>query len=275
MNKMKILRVNADDFGLTRGVTDGILKSHLNGILTHTSIMSNGLDFIRAIQIAKDNPTLGIGIHLNLTWGKPLNNLKSDNTLVDKRGDFFCLSKFIRLYLIGSISKKQVEAEWNAQIIKFLDSGIKITHLDSHHHIHMLPGLNKIIKKCADKFSIKLIRNSTEAFSVQESDISSNIKKLIFLFLSKLNGHSQNNNYFKGLFLHGKKDFKNLLKLLIRNLEYGVTELMVHPGIPDAQLSLQDTYVEERLIELEALCDRNIISLIEKENILLMGNEFG
>ena len=60
---IKKLRINADDFGLTKGVTDGVLYAHLNGIVTHTSIMAQGLDFQRAVQIAKDTPSLGIGCH--------------------------------------------------------------------------------------------------------------------------------------------------------------------------------------------------------------------
>ena len=65
------LRVTADDFGFTPGVTDGILEAHEKGIVTHTSIMAGGLDFDRAVALSRKRPGLGVGVHLTLTWGKP------------------------------------------------------------------------------------------------------------------------------------------------------------------------------------------------------------
>ena len=269
--KRKILRVTGDDFGLTIGVSDGIIKSHLDGMLTHTSIMVNGQDFQRAVGLSNGIPTLGVGVHLNLTQGSPILRLNKVNTLINTSGHFFDLFSFIRNYLLGYISIKQVYDEWNAQLSKAIDAGIKLTHLDSHHHVHMLPGLNIKIKELAEYYSIPWIRISSEALSIRENEVELNLKKIIFILLSKFHGYSNKNHYFKGFSLHGKKNFKHLLKLLIKNLKYGTTELMVHPGIPDEQLELQDTYVSERLIELEAICDNDIMRLIEKENIILMG----
>ena len=266
--KVKYLRVTADDFGLTKGVTDGIIKCHKDGILTHTSIMCNSIDFERAIDICKGIPTLNIGVHLNLTYGMPL--IQNANSLINKYQSFYDLKNFVIKYIMGKISKEQIYKEWSAQISKVLNLGIKITHLDSHHHIHMLPGVNKIIKECARNFSVPYIRNTSEMLSFKEKGMKINLKKLIFLFLSIINSEGSKSYEFKGLYMHGKKNFKTLLMNLINNLNFGVTELMVHPGFPDSQLADQDSYVNERLIELNALCSKEIIELIDSKNIILL-----
>src|SRR5579862_8076340 len=69
---VKTLILNADDFGLTRGVNEGIVRAHNEGILSSTTLMANGLEFDDAVRLAKSNPRLGVGCHLVLIGGKPV-----------------------------------------------------------------------------------------------------------------------------------------------------------------------------------------------------------
>ena len=104
--------INADDFGLSRGVNYGIIDTHLKGIVTSATMMMNAKATKHAISLAKDTPSLKVGVHLVLTWGKPL--LDDVPSLVDETGKF---KKQIVVYSNPfSISLDDLEREWTAQI---------------------------------------------------------------------------------------------------------------------------------------------------------------
>ena len=69
---MKRIIVNADDFGFTADVNEGIVAAHRRGILTATSLMANGEAFDDAVRLARETPTLDIGCHLVLIGGESL-----------------------------------------------------------------------------------------------------------------------------------------------------------------------------------------------------------
>src|SRR5699024_571188 len=125
---MKLI-IYADDFGYSNVVNYGIIDAFKNGILTSTTCLTNMPGFNHAIQLAKENPNLGIGIHLTLTCGKPLtHNLY---TLVDSDGNFRDLSHYEQKFYIDT---NELYNEWKEQIEKFLETGITPTHMDTHHH---------------------------------------------------------------------------------------------------------------------------------------------
>src|SRR5699024_11609405 len=111
---------NADDFGLTKGITDGIITSHKNGVVYSTTLMMNGLAVDYALQEIKKCPTLNVGIHLVLTWGKPLrNDLPS---LVHGS----CYFKFTST-LDEVPTVKVVEREWKGQIEAIIKKVVRLT----------------------------------------------------------------------------------------------------------------------------------------------------
>lgn len=262
----KKLRVNADDFGLTKGVTDGILYAHLNGIVTHASIMAQGLDFQRAIQIAKDTPTLGIGCHLTISWGKPLLPVEDISSLVSGEGKFLTLGNFTKCSLLGRINPKQLLAEWKAQIEKILNTGLTLTHLDSHHHLHLLPTCFQVIKELSQYYQIAHLRKPSEKFSLGGPSL---IKRIIFYFLCMRTWPTPSSNAFYGLSLQNSKDYSNALCKIIKCIPEGLTELMVHPGWIDDDLRREDSMLSPREIELETLCDSIIKELVFENGIIL------
>ena len=84
MNK---LIINSDDFGYSRAINHAIIDTHQEGILTSTTLMTNTPGFEHAIKLAKENPKLGVGVHLVLTFLKPLS--QDVPSLVDEKGDFY------------------------------------------------------------------------------------------------------------------------------------------------------------------------------------------
>src|SRR5262249_23975850 len=139
---MRNLIVNADDLGWTAGVNRGIAEAHRNGIVTSASLLANGSAFADGVRTAEELPRHGVGVHLNLSEGKPTATEAQVGSLLAENCEFAGGPETLLFRLTAkSLMPKQVEKEWNAQIEKVRASGIPPTHLDGHKHVQMLPGL--------------------------------------------------------------------------------------------------------------------------------------
>src|SRR5215468_5087273 len=154
----KNLIINADDFGLSHGITDGILLTHQRGLLTSTSLMVNQAATEYAVRRAPEAPTLGVGIHLNLTEGKPVLPIEEVPTLVNATGEFPGPSAMGRRLLRWEASPREIEAEFRAQIQKMKSLGLQPTHADSHHRIHMYPAAALAFYKAVTSEGIRRAR---------------------------------------------------------------------------------------------------------------------
>src|SRR5690625_2344134 len=146
--KMNIL-FNADDFGLTKGVTDGIIKAHTEGVVGSTTLIMNGHAIHYAIEQAKKYPQLKTGVHLVLSWGKPISC--DVPHLIDAHGNFNFTSRMTEVPHVD-----EVKREWTAQIDAFLESGLPLHHLDSHHHVHGWEPLRDVIIGLARTYSVPI-----------------------------------------------------------------------------------------------------------------------
>lgn len=231
------LIVNADDFGLSNGVNHGIIDSYLYGIVNSTTMMMNMAGTEHAIQLAKKYPELRVGIHLVLTCGKPL--VSKVPSLVDANGYFKSYSALIP----SEISLEELEREWTAQIKRLIHSGIKPSHLDSHHHVHTLEELVPVVTSISNKFGLPVRRNGHVA--IDGVDSLSDIALFDF--------------YNDGVTL----DYFNNLNDRIKD---GLTvEVMCHPAYLDNTLLTGSSYSYQRLTELEILQSVRL-----PENIILV-----
>lgn len=253
--------VNADDFGFTLGVTNGIIKAYKEGVVTHTSIMANGLDFTRSVRCLKTAANLKVGVHLVATWGEPILENNKQSSLINKEGRFFNHQDLIKRLIFGKIKKKDIYKEWDEQIKKVDSAGIQIDHLNSHHHIHMLPIFNEVINELAKKYRIKKVRVTKE--KIKKTDrFGTVVKKIIFIILDLFRG--RNGVYtFYGLALQNsidyKKDLISILKVMDEN-----SELMVHPGLVDSDLLKEDNMHYSRENELKIIADPDVIKAARK-----------
>ena len=138
---MKTLIVNADDFGLAPAVNQGILDAHLAGSVTSTTLMVNMPAAAEAAAIAKAYPLLGVGLHFNLTLGKPLAGASSVPSLVGPDGKFHERGALALRLFTGRVRREHVVRELDAQHQAFLALGIRPTHVDSHQHVHGFPAV--------------------------------------------------------------------------------------------------------------------------------------
>ena len=141
-NKHKRVIINADDFGITKGVNKAIFELIDAGIVTSTSVMSNMPDYV---DVLKFKTKIGISVHFNLTTGRPINDSKKIPTLVDKQGCFYELPELLKRVRQRQISKQEVEIEFDAQIKRLFDIGVRPDHVDTHESLLKYP----FFKKCS------------------------------------------------------------------------------------------------------------------------------
>lgn len=132
----RLLIVNADDFGLNDAATDGIAETHLAGSVTSTTLMVNAPAAVRAAEFAQAHPALGVGLHFNLTWGRPVAPLELVPALVSADGTFLERAALARRLLGGSVPRGQIQTELRAQVRALSALGVYASHVDSHQHVH-------------------------------------------------------------------------------------------------------------------------------------------
>lgn len=273
----KTLIVNADDFGLTHSINNGILKCFKYGIVTSASIITNGRAFEESVSLSKEHG-LNVGLHLTLMDGQPVSNAEDVKSLTDRNGLFPTnYLSFSMNYFLSRISLNDIESEFRAQICKFIDAGLVPKHINGHNHVHMFPRILDITLKLMDEYNIKVIRAPFSRIFPAMSNISLNsFAKLFLILLSK---HSRRKiskfgfntpDHFEGLFCSGRLTKKDIIKVLDR-LKAGTTELMCHPGYSDNESVRIYPWNYKWEEELKALCDDDVKKIVEKQGIRLEG----
>ncbi len=158
------LIVNADDFGLTAGVNRAIIELHGVGLVTSTSLMARAGATEEAIDFARATPTLGAGCHVVLVDGEPVLPADQIPTLLDPRTGHFpsSLAAFLLRLFTGRIRPAEIEAEAAAQIESLQNKGVRLTHIDTHKHTHILPAVLRPVLRAARACRIRAIRNPFE-----------------------------------------------------------------------------------------------------------------
>jgi hopanoid biosynthesis associated protein HpnK len=289
---VKNLIVNADDLGWTEGVNAGIAEAHRNGIVTSASLLANGAAFGAAVELARNTPGLGVGVHLNLSDGAPAAPRELVTSLTNDAGEFEGGPENLLLRMAKrGLTLREVEQEWDAQIGKVRDAGIEPTHLDGHKHVHMLPGLFEIALRLAKRHGIGAVRVAHEASSLRtalsagdELHAAVVLKQGVQARGLKLLARDAREqaqragistaDYFCGIAHTGEMTKEGVARLL-RNLPEGTTELMCHPGYLDHELQKTATRLQaSRQMEVEILTDAGIRNLVASKGIRLIDYGF-
>jgi predicted glycoside hydrolase/deacetylase ChbG (UPF0249 family) len=178
MPEVRRLIVNADDFGLSASVNAAVVRAHREGIVTTASLMMNEPGCEEAVKFAKENPKLGVGLHLTLLQGHSTLPPEKIPGLVNARGEFsnspvgVGMKYFFRAYEVGQASslsapdrqdacptlREQLRAEIHAQFEKFHATGLPLDHVNGHLHLHLHPVIFKILMADAGKLGIRHCR---------------------------------------------------------------------------------------------------------------------
>ncbi len=280
MNGLKQLIVNADDFGLHPQINKGIIKGHREGFITSTSLMCSAPAYDDAVLLARQNPKLGVGIHLTLVGSVPsVLPAAKISSLVDERGLFSeNYIVFAKKFYTGQIKMVQLEAELRAQIEKALGSGLTITHVDSHQHTHVLPFLSGLVVKLCDEYKINKIRIPREDYFFDggfESGLGRKIGRAGLSFcasMARVNAKRAGLAYpqhFFGMLAGGNLNEK-LVGNIIAALPEGVSEIMTHPGLDKEELGKNFTWNYHWEDELNAFLSAKNKSLLEQHKVALI-----
>ena len=252
------LVVNADDLGVSRGATLGIVKAHREGIVTSASMAVTTPFYAHALEVCTSmSPDLGLGLHFTLTSGRPVSPLRSVPLLVDGAGTFRW--RFMPLLRAAALRRRsdlldQVEIELEAQIQRLARDGVQADHIDSERHVHLIPGIFERVAAAARRHNIPFVRVGNEIgglFSGSRHTVGlltggGFAKSWLLSALSRrarkcLDGAGKSRvrsaDHFASYRYSGRLDLV-LRQLLDEPPQSGVTEIMVHPGIPEESRGL-------------------------------------
>ncbi len=277
MNRQII--INADDFGLCEGVNEAIVRAHTSGVLTSATIMANmpaAEDAVRAVRQLLD---LGVGVHLNLTDGRPISKEAGLEYLVDGDGRFACSpAKLSLLSIFRHKIRNAIRAEFSAQIQWVIDNRLRPTHLDSHKHIHCFPAIYPIVCELANRFGIGAIRFTFEPKKVSAMPwplpSEGGRKRASGVRIMARINRMQNPHFLKtgallGIAHTGKIDV-NFFRAVSLYSPAAIAEVMTHPGLPEGLDVSRTRLVQQRKVELEALCSERTKQYFKDAGIKLV-----
>ena len=270
--KHKALRrliVNADDFGRSHSINEAVVRAHKEGILTTASLMVNEPAFDEAVELAKANPTLGIGLHLTLLCGHSSLSPEQIPGLVNARREFTDSPGGAGVrYFFRRELRQRLRAEIHAQFQRFRDTGLPLDHVNGHLHLHLHPTVFKILMEDAAPLGIERLRLTFDPFWLNLRLVSGHffyraLHATIYHLLSArarpvLEGRKiLHTTQVFGLLQNARVDETYLTRLLPR-LPAGNSELYSHPSL------------DEFINEFQALISPRIREQVEKLGIKLI-----
>ncbi len=285
------LIVNADDFGLTRGINRAILQSHQEGIVTSTTLMGNGAAFGEAVVLLRALPQsrrLSVGCHIVLVDGSPVAPPHLVPTLLDPhassptfRGKLW---KFALAAMRGKLSSHEVETEASAQIGSLLNAGIEISHVDCHKHTHMFPAVLEGVLRAAVANGIHAIRNPFEPSFARPAKLVFGRKNAMRAAETAVLNQAYVRQFRKkvaeyglattdgslGVTVTGALDANSFADTIGSLPASGTYEFVCHPGYNDSELAAAGTrLLESRETELAVLRSPQTRQLLDSARVKL------
>ena len=299
ISEPRFLIVTADDLCMTEGITRGIVEAYRNGIVTTTSALMNYPGASETlIRVHQENPELPIGIHLNITTGRPVLPPEDIPGLVDRDGYFFHSHKIIRH--LNNISIEELRAEVNAQIGLFLSTGVPLDHINSENHMLALyTPFHKVVREQAIEYGIPIRNPVPESvhgnIKVKKGGGSSKalaamigyairhpFRSFRMMKLVSPNAFKEEERLVKqeGIpvtdwlidSFYGNADTETLISIL-EQIPPGISELMSHPGytcIEESPPGMDSSYINERELELAVLISTEVRVKLHELNIQLI-----
>lgn len=165
MSSLRRLIINADDFGRSHSINQAVIRAHREGILASASLMVNEAGFDDAVALTRENPELGVGLHLTLVCGHSALSHEKIPGLVNRRGEFSNNPVGVGFrYFVHRSLREQLRAEIHAQFAKFRAAGLRLDHLNGHLHLHLHPTVFRILMEDAERLGIRHVRLTRDDF---------------------------------------------------------------------------------------------------------------
>ncbi len=279
MREIRLI-VNADDFGMSRGITDAIIAAHRHGFLTSASLTASVPGAEYAVSRARSFPSLSVGIHLNVCYGRPILRAREVPSLVGPDGNFHPPREMTRRLWTWRAASAEIESEFRAQIRWMKDRGIVPTHADSHHHMHLYSGAATAFARAVKAEGIRSVRACCcvewPASNLIAGPYGGNVfrRALVQTYRGLLQStifrgfHSPDRRVV--ISTNGRRDRRECWKLTLENIPSGTFELACHPGLFDPGFSEVDAIHSQRQEEFLCLTDRDLTDVIERRSIRLI-----
>jgi predicted glycoside hydrolase/deacetylase ChbG (UPF0249 family) len=288
---MKRLIINADDFGFNREITDGILECHELRTVLSTTLMVNMPGAEYAAGLVSKYPGLSVGIHLNLTLGRPVTPADRVPSLVDGGGFFRSQSEMFRRAFRFQLNSREVETELAAQVERFVGFGLVPTHCDSHHHVADCPQIFPIKARVLKRFGIRRIRTqrgwyrrdrAARGWGSLAGAMMMNVKRCptrtyyeavhLYSWLRGFSQPSERYGFSKLITDQGKAANHCELQgfeTMARNCPEGISECVVHPGLLSDDPLDQPAYRDQRKAEHSLLTDPECLRICQRHGVEL------
>lgn len=270
------LVINADDFGMAAGVDEGIIDATAARSVSSVSVITNLYESDRLsnaiARLHAASPEIGVGLHFNCLAGHPLT---AAPTLIDRNtGEFLGLSSMLSRLVTGSVSVRDVARECDAQFETLAAAVGKVSHVDSHLHVHTLPQFRPAFAALVRRYGVPHLRRPLESMRIDPLSLVATCKKLLVRAVSAVAtddevSDSDSRVHFAGFSLRGDHNLFARLMRFLDNLPFGVTELMVHPGFVDPAARRYTRYVEGRDIERAVLTSISVRTRLRQGDIVL------
>jgi chitin disaccharide deacetylase len=236
------LIVNADDFGLSHSINEAVIRAHREGILTTASLMVNEASCGEAVELAKQNPRLGVGLHLTLLMGHSALPPKEIPGLVNERQEF--LNDPVKVgfqYFFRRSLREPLRKEIHAQFARFRATGLPLDHVNGHLHLHLHPTVFRILMEDAEALGIERMRLTRDPFWLDVPLAGGHrlyraLHAFIYLILtgraraSLRKRHIRHTQKVFGLLQNARVDEAYISRLLPR-VPVGDSELYSHPSL--------------------------------------------
>ncbi|MDD5069096.1 MAG: ChbG/HpnK family deacetylase [Candidatus Omnitrophica bacterium] len=275
----KRLIINADDFGLTKGFNQAITDCFLSGAITGASLCVVGEAFDEALKIYREVPGMDLGLHLVLTAERPAAARESVKTLLLPNGFFYSdVYQFAKALILKKIKAREVFIELDAQFKKALNNGIKITHVDSHQYVHLLPLVDDIVIELSEKYKVPYIRCPSNDLTIHSKTVSKSRRVQGFFlkifsrrFLAKMKAYhfKPSPNCF-GFLSAGNLSYQSM-ETILACLPPGISEISCHPGYPDSSSEKKYSFWKYNWqSEAELLCSDRFSDMLLAKGIALV-----
>jgi len=273
------LLVNADDFGISAEVNEAIIRAHREGVLTSTSLMVTGKAAEQAVRLAKENPRLAVGIHLVAVLGRSVLPQSEIPTLVDEAQNFSNNPTAAGLkYFFAPSSRREIRREIAAQFAKFHETGLRLSHVDGHLHLHVHPVIFNEALRQAIKYGARRMRVPAEErhlalafdpaqraqktfFTIQFGGLARYMKRKLaaagFTVPERVYGNLQSGRMNESYFLY-----------MLDHLRAATDEIYFHPAVfpPDRALDADEQQCQ---LEFETLISPRVRERLAQTGIQL------
>ena len=259
LEPVKRVIVHADDFGLHPALNEGIERAHQTGIVTSTSLMPLGPAFGDAVRRSRELPELDVGLHF---------------TLVGVPGCPPTLSAFLGEYARRRITSRVIAVSLRNQLDMVVKCGLSLSHIDSHQHLHALPGIMRVVCPIAAEYGIRAIRLPLDGPAHTIIGPGRRVQAAALRVMARLSRHYitaaglQTSDHFSGMAVSGHLT-ASILTAYLQDARPGLTEIVCHPGTDNTALSASFNWGFDWEGELSALQAPEVHQVAQSDSVVL------